>query len=157
MRVGGTRALSPLEAIGLHDLHERLAGSRPGKNGVALFGHPTPFGLDFACRRRAGASRHKPMQAFLQDERGHGDTVLRKPEMEILEPVEVAAAPLSFDARGTFADPGLLGRSEVAAGDPRHPNGMTAFHPGGRAVAAVHALGQRLHHRYSAMKRLALL
>jgi hypothetical protein len=146
-------ALPPLEAIGLHDLGKRLGLARPRQNVCSLRCEPPPLGFDFLRRRRLQASRNEPMQPLAQQEGGQGRALFGKAEMEVLDAVEMPAAPLGIDLPGTLKDPALLRVGELAPGDARDASRIEALDVRGTEIAAKDAFVGR-HQRYSAMNRL---
>jgi hypothetical protein len=73
--------------------------------------------------------------------------------MEVLDAVEMPAAPLGIDLSDALEDPALLGVGELASGNARNTPRIQALDVGGAEIAAKDALVGG-HQRYSAMKRL---
>ena len=140
VRHGREGALSPLEAIGLHDLGKRLGLARPRQDVCPLRRQPPPLGFDVLRRRRLQASRNEPMQPLAQQEGGQGRALFGKAEMEVLDAVEMPAAPLGVDLPGALEDPALLRVGELASRDARDASRIEALDVGGAEIAAKDAL-----------------
>ncbi len=94
------------------------------------------------------------MQPLVQQKSGHPRALLGKPEMEVVDAVEMATAPLPVDARHFLVDPAFVRIAELAARDAGDPCRVEALDVGRRQDAAGDPLLRPLHQRYSAMKRL---
>ena len=93
------------------------------------------------------------MQPLAQQEGGQGRALFGKAEMEVLDAVEISAAPLAVDLPDALEDPAPLGIGQLAPGDARDASRIKALDVGGTEIAAKDALVGG-HQRYSAMNRL---
>ena len=80
------------------------------------------------------------MQPLAQQEGGHGRALFGKAEMEVLDAVEMPAAPLAVDLPGALEDPAPLRVGELASGDARDASRIQALDVGGTEIAAKDAL-----------------
>ena len=67
------------------------------------------------------------MQPLAQQEGGQRRALFGKAEMEVLDAVEMPAAPLGIDLPGTLEDPALLRIGELAPGDARDASRIKAL------------------------------